>query len=95
MPPIAFTCRLDVISELIEYELHHDTGKIEVLAVPRSGVDRESLRRRLIDELRSVVDGLGAEPLPIEVVFRSVIERRPAHMGKRQSVRTAKPRQEG
>ncbi len=91
VPPIAFTCRLDVMSELVEYELHHDARKIELLAVPRAAVDREALRNRLIDELRSVVRRLGAEPPPIEVTFRAVIERRPEHMGKRQPVRAARP----
>lgn len=90
VPPIAFTCRLDVMSQLVEYELHHGAKGIEVVAVPRPTVDREALRGRLIEELGSVVRGLGAEPPPIEITFRATIERRPEHMGKRQRVRAAR-----
>jgi phenylacetate-coenzyme A ligase PaaK-like adenylate-forming protein len=91
VPPIAFTSRLDIVSELVEYELRHDERKIELLAVPRAGVEREALRRRLIETLREVVGGLGAEPPDIAVVFRAALERRPERMGKRQPVRGARP----
>ena len=90
VPPIAFTCRLDIMPDLIEYELHHSVRSIELLAVPRATASREALRRRLIEDLRAVVRELGAEPPPIAIEFCTAIERRPEHMGKRQPVRVVK-----
>lgn len=89
VPPIAFTCRLDVMPELVEYELHHGSFGIELQAVARQGVDLEALRGRLRHELESVVRGLGAEPPEMKVEIRDAIERRPQQMGKLHSVRAS------
>ncbi len=89
VPPIAFTCRLDVMPELIEYELHHSSVGIELQAAARPGVNREALRERLSHELDSVVRGLGAEPPEIKVEIRDAIERRPQQMGKLHAVRAS------
>jgi phenylacetate-coenzyme A ligase PaaK-like adenylate-forming protein len=89
VPPIAFTCRLDVMPELVEYELHHDAFGIELQAVARPGVDREALRGRLTGELESVVRGLGAVSPAMKVEICDAIERRPQQMGKLHSVRAS------
>ena len=87
VPPVAFSVCLDVIPEIVEFELSHNPTKIDLLVVTRSDVDHRALRSHLIESLTNLIRTLGAEPPAINVVFCEAIQRRGERMGKLQHVR--------
>jgi phenylacetate-coenzyme A ligase PaaK-like adenylate-forming protein len=89
VPPLTLSSCLDIMPELVEYQLRHSADRIEVLAVARQGVDRQALSARIAGQLGSIVRGLGAEPPEIVVELPTALERRRERMGKLEQVATA------
>jgi phenylacetate-coenzyme A ligase PaaK-like adenylate-forming protein len=92
VPPLTLTSSLDVMPELVEYELHHSAGRIAVAAVVREGVDQHALCARIAERLGNVLRGLGAEPPEIVVELPTALERCRERMGKLEQVHVAQPR---
>jgi phenylacetate-coenzyme A ligase PaaK-like adenylate-forming protein len=91
VPPLTLTSSLDVMPELVEYELHHSADGIAVVAVAREGVHHGTLGARIAERLANVVRGLGAEPPKIVVELPTALERRGERMGKLQQVHVTQP----
>jgi phenylacetate-coenzyme A ligase PaaK-like adenylate-forming protein len=91
VPPITLTSSLDVMPELIEYELHHGAGRVAVVAVARDGADKGALAARIVDRLENVLRDLGAEPPAIVVELPPALERRRERMGKLERVLVGQP----
>jgi hypothetical protein len=91
VPPLTLSSCLDVMPELVEYQLRHSGARIEVLAVPRQGVDRHALGARIARQLGDIVRGLGAEPPEIVVVLPTALEQSRDRMGKLQQVHVTQP----
>jgi phenylacetate-coenzyme A ligase PaaK-like adenylate-forming protein len=82
IPPMALGARIESVLEVAEYKIRHSPECIRLQVVPRSGADIAKLRTILLNEIRTTVSALGAEPPPMEVLFVSRLERQPDRMGK-------------